>query len=198
MSSATSPMRGMVDRSSDGSLLRLHAVRKAFGPVQALESVDLEVGCGEVHALVGENGAGKSTLMKILSGACHPDDGSIIFNGVPYVARNPADARLAGIAMIYQELTLALHLTVEENITLGIEHSRYGLLSRQTQRVKDVLARMGHEDLDPDIPVAELSINLRQIVEIARALMCDAHLIIMDEPTSSLSAEDKVSLFQTV
>jgi ribose transport system ATP-binding protein len=105
-------------------------VSKRFGPTQALAGVDLELRAGEVHALVGENGAGKSTLMKILSGAVKPDVGSMTLDGQPYAPAGPQDARRQGVAMIYQELTLAPHLSVEANVMLGLEETRFGFLRR--------------------------------------------------------------------
>src|SRR5919199_1892114 len=109
-------------------LLRMEGVRKRFGATVALDGVDLQVSRGEVLALVGENGAGKSTLMKVLSGAHAPDDGQMWLDGQPYAPKNPLDARRAGVAMIYQELSLAPHLSVAENILLGIEPARAGVL----------------------------------------------------------------------
>src|SRR6185437_7778530 len=103
------------------SRLRISGIRKAFGGTQALRSVSLEIAPGEVHALIGENGAGKSTLMKILSGAYQPDAGEIFLNEKPYAPRDPLDARQGGVEMIYQELNLAPHLSVEENLLLGCE-----------------------------------------------------------------------------
>lgn len=187
----------MTQSSSANVLLNLNGIHKSFGAVKALVDVDLEVHEGEVHALIGENGAGKSTLMKVLSCAHRPDAGSMTFSGRSY-AVNPAEARSAGIAMIYQELNLARHLTVADNITLGIETARYGFVLDRRQKVREVLELMGHGDLDMDLPVGVLSVSLQQVVEIARALMSEARLIIMDEPTSSLSAEDTQALFRTI
>jgi ribose transport system ATP-binding protein len=182
----------------DQILLQLHNITKSFGPVKALRGVHLEVNQGEVHALIGENGAGKSTLMKILSGAEKPDAGELIYDGKPYLPANPADARLSGIAMIYQELTLAPHLTVEENVTLGIEQSQFGFAKSRKKAVQEALAILGQPDLDPAIRVDKLSIAKQQLVEIARALVLDTRLVIMDEPTSSLTAADTQALFEVI
>src|SRR5947209_18647625 len=116
-------------------------VRKRFGPTRALDGVTLEVAAGEVHALVGENGAGKSTLMKILSGAERPDAGSMTLSGRDYRPRHPHDARVRGIAMIYQELALAPHLSVEANVMLGLEEHAWGFVRRRSheRRVRDAL-----------------------------------------------------------
>ncbi|MBT8398894.1 MAG: sugar ABC transporter ATP-binding protein, partial [Rhodothermia bacterium] len=179
-------------------LLRLENVHKAFGPVQALRGVDLSVAAGEVHAVIGENGAGKSTLMKILSGVYPPDEGQMFLNSIPHRPASPLDARAAGISMIYQELVLAPHLTVEENITLGIERSKAGWITSRTPQVKRVLQTLGQLDLDPQTPVHDLSIGKKQLVEIARALVADACVVVMDEPTSSLSAEDARALFRVI
>jgi ribose transport system ATP-binding protein len=180
------------------TLLQLNHISKSFGPVKALKEVHLEVEKGEVHALIGENGAGKSTLMKILSGAEKPDSGQILFDGSSYQPENPAHGRLSGIAMIYQELTLAPHLTVEENITLGIEKSRLGFAKSQKAIVQQALGILGQPDLDPATPVNRLSIAKQQLVEIARALVLDTKLVILDEPTSSLTAADTQALFEVI
>ena len=179
-------------------LLRIRGVRKAFGPVKALVGVDMDVNEGEVHGLIGENGAGKSTLMKILSGAHRPDSGEITISGSPYSITDPAQAREAGIAMIYQELTLAPHMSVEENMMLGRESSRCGIIRHQRKKAAEVLKWMGHGQLNPDTPAGRLPISLQQVVEIGRALASDARLIIMDEPTSSLTAEDTQALFRII
>jgi ribose transport system ATP-binding protein len=175
-------------------------VVKRFGPTQALRGVDLELRPGEVHALVGENGAGKSTLMKVLSGAVQPDAGAMTLDGQPYNPKGPHDARRRGVAMIYQELALAPHLTVEANVMLGLEVSRFGLLLRNEhrRRVREALAVLEHSEIHPDSPVADLSTGAQQLVEIARALLVDVRLLVLDEPTSSLTQEDARRLFNLV
>lgn len=182
------------------SRLTMRNVIKRFGATVALDGVHLEVAPGEVHALIGENGAGKSTLMKVLSGALRPDAGEMQLDGRPYRPANPLDARQTGIAMIYQELTLAPHLTVEENVTLGIEQARWGVLQRRPMRarVRAALDELSHPDIHPDVPVRELSVAAQQLVEVARALMTDARIIVMDEPTSSLTGEDTAHLFALI
>lgn len=179
-------------------ILQLQKISKRFGPVTALKEVNLTVEQGTVHALIGENGAGKSTLMKILSGAYFADSGSIQFKDKPYTVRNPASARDAGIAMIYQELTLAPHLSVAENICLGIEDSILGFNHPARDRIRECLTLLGHPQLDINTPVSALSISMRQIVEIARALYSNASVVIMDEPTSSLTAADTKALFEVI
>ncbi len=180
--------------------LRMRGVSKAFGATRALNEVCLEVGAGEVHALIGENGAGKSTLMKILSGAHTPDSGSIELEGLPFAPRNPLHARECGIAMIYQELTLAPHLTVEANIVLGKEPRRLGWLNPQKTRelTRAALSELRHESIRPDAVVGSLTIADQQIVEIARALVGAPKVLIMDEPTSSLSQVDSENLFAVI
>ncbi len=179
-------------------VLCLEGIRKSFGPVHALRGVDLNVRAGEVHALVGENGAGKSTLMKILSGAYQPDAGNMTLYGEPYAPANPLDGRDAGISMIYQELVLAPHLTVEENVTLGAEHARRGWIRPRTREVEQVLRDLGQQGIAPDVRVSDLSIGKKQLVEIARALLFDARIVVMDEPTSSLAADDTQALFEAI
>lgn len=179
----------------------MRGVRKAFGPVQALAGVTLEVRPGEVHALIGENGAGKSTLMKVLSGAHRADDGAMELDGEVYRPSGPIDARDQGVAMIYQELTLAPHLTVLENIWLGREQrGRFGRMQRDQMRpaVEAALARLEHPDIRPETRVADLSTGARQLVEVARALVGEARVLVMDEPTSSLSRRDTERLFEVV
>lgn len=179
-------------------LLTLDNIHKAFGPVQALAGVHLDVEAGEVHGLIGENGAGKSTLMKVLSGVHQPDGGTMTYDGVSYAPGSPLEGRRAGISMIYQELMLAPHLNVEENVTLGLEDTRFGWIQPQSQAVRDVLDGLGQEELDLKAPVQDLSIGKQQVVEIARALLTDARVVVMDEPTSSLSAADTDALFQVI
>ncbi len=178
----------------------MRGITKSFGATQALRDVSLEVRAGEVMALIGENGAGKSTLMKVLSGAHTADAGTMELAGQPYAPRGPHAARLAGVAMIYQELTLAPHLSVEDNIMLGQEETTWGWLrrDRQHQRVRQALALLGHGDLRPETPVGHLSVGAGQLVEIARALVHDAKVIVFDEPTSSLTAADVEHLFQVI
>ena len=181
-------------------LLRMSAISKRFGATHALRDVSLEVAAGEALALIGENGAGKSTLMKVLSGAHTPDSGRMEFCGAPYAPANPHAARLAGVAMIYQELNLAPDLSVEDNIMLGQEQSRWGIVSRNEQRrqVREALDLLGHPDLQPQTEVRQLSVAAQQLVEIARALVARAQVIVFDEPTSSLTQRDVQRLFEVI
>jgi ribose transport system ATP-binding protein len=182
------------------ALLSMRGVTKRFGSSHALDGVDLEVGRGEIHALVGENGAGKSTLMKVLAGAHAPDAGTIELDGAPFAPARPADALRAGIAMIYQELSLAPHLSIEDNLMLGRERARFGVLARGTMRarVREALEQLGHGDLDPRRRVRALGPGGRQLIEVARALIGQARIIVMDEPTSSLAADDTERLFEVM
>ena len=175
-------------------------VRKSFGATCALKTVSLEIAPGEVHALIGENGAGKSTLMKILSGAHLPDAGVIELEGHPFEPANPLHARRSGIAMIYQELMLAPHLSVEENILLGEEPARFGWLNRSRRRelARQALAELHHENIPLDAPANTRTIAEQQIVEIARALIGEPKVLIMDEPTSSLTQVDTENLFTVI
>ena len=178
----------------------MSAIEKHFGGVLALGGVHLEVAPGEVHALVGENGAGKSTLMKVLSGALQPDAGTMEIDGARFAPAGPLEALECGVAMIYQELNLAPHLTVEQNVMLGREQTRRGRLREEVMReqVVETLRFLGREDLDPGTRVSALGPGPRQLVEIARALVGRARILVMDEPTSSLSREDTVHLFDAV
>jgi ribose transport system ATP-binding protein len=170
----------------------MRGVRKSFGATAALAGVDLHVAPGEVLAVVGENGAGKSTLMKVLAGVVRLDAGSMQLDGAAYAPRSPRDARAAGVAMIHQELALAPHLTVADNILLGAEPARWGLLQQRAMRdaARGALAELGRSDIDPAAGVATLSIADRQVVEIARAVAVGCRVLVLDEPTSSLTAED--------
>ncbi|MGD9645103.1 MAG: sugar ABC transporter ATP-binding protein [Pirellulales bacterium] len=181
-------------------LLTMTSIAKRFAATQALADVSLEVQPGEVRALIGENGAGKSTLMKILSGVHRPDSGRMTLAGSPYAPRNPADALNRGVAMIYQELNLAPDLSVEANILLGQERSRWGWLRPREGRaaVRAALDRLSTDEIPLDAKVAKLPIAAQQRVEIARALVGQARVIVFDEPTSSLTEEDTARLFVVI
>lgn len=182
------------------AVLRMEGISKRFGATRALENVALDVRAGEVLALIGENGAGKSTLMKILSGACRADSGRMELAGEPYAPSGPHAALQAGVGMIYQELNLAPQLSVEDNIMLGQEVAIAGVLFRKPQRakVREALVLLGHPDMPLDVPVSKLSVGAQQLVEIARALVQQAKVIVFDEPTSSLTGHDVENLFRVI
>lgn len=181
-------------------MLNLINIHKRFGPTVALEGVNLDLRKGEVHALIGENGAGKSTLMNIIAGALHADQGEMNIDSKPYLPATPLDARRNGIALIHQELSLCPHLTVAENILMGMESSTYGWLDRNdlTTRTNNVLKTFHHADIRADKRVSDLSVAARQIVEICRAIAAEAKIILMDEPTSSLQRDDVAELFALI
>jgi ribose transport system ATP-binding protein len=178
----------------------MRGISKSFGATSALKSVDLQVAPGEVCALVGQNGAGKSTLMSILSGAIQPDDGAMFLDGAPYRPRNPSEARRSGIAMIYQELSLAPDLSVEENIVLGMEPARFGFVRRDEMRhrANAALDQLRHPEIASQRPAAGLSVAEQQLVEIARALASGCRVLVLDEPTSSIPRGDVERLFEII
>lgn len=186
--------------SSSPFLLQMEQISKSFGATRALDTVNFDLKRGEVHALIGENGAGKTTLVKILSGALRPDSGIIRLGGNPFFPLNPLNSRKSGISMIYQELNLAPDLTVEENIMLGREIHKLGFLRKKKtfQEVNRALELIHHSDIPPHLPVKRLSVGVKQIVEISRALVGEAKILIMDEPTSSLTLEDTKRLFEII
>ncbi len=174
------------------ALLRASDVRKAYAGVQALRSASFDLHAGEVHALVGENGAGKSTLIRILSGAAQPDAGTIAIAGEEVVQHSPRAAKARGIACIYQHPALFPELTVAENLAIGVERTgRFGVVDWKArhQRAAQLLARVG-ATIDPEATVAGLSMPQQQLIEIARALGANARILILDEPTASLTEKD--------
>jgi ribose transport system ATP-binding protein len=185
---------------ADTLSLEMRRITKHFGATCALDDVNFGLRKGEVHALLGENGAGKSTLVKIISGAVRPDRGDMHLDGRPYGPTDPLEGLRSGVSTIYQELNLAPHLTVEENIMLGTEVHKAGILRRRNvrKRVRKTLEFLHHPEISLDIPVRRLSVGARQIVEISRAIMDRATILVMDEPTSSLTLEDTQRLFQVI
>jgi ribose transport system ATP-binding protein len=177
----------------------MRGITKRFPGVTALDHVDFELEKGEVHVILGENGAGKSTLIKMLSGAYQPDEGEILFEGEPVRITSATVAQALGISTIYQEFNLVPQLTVAENIFLGRQPRRFGLVDRATMRseARKLLDRIKVR-VDPDAPVSALGVAQRQMVEIAKALSLDARVLIMDEPTASLSGQEVERLFEIV
>jgi ribose transport system ATP-binding protein len=180
-------------------LLRMSGIRKSFSGVEVLRNVDFDIRAGEVHVLAGENGAGKSTLMKILAGVYNDYQGEIRLKGKPVRFASPHHARDHGIAVIHQELSLVDSMTVAENLSLARGKQRSPLARRraQTDEARKALGDMGLA-IDPDRPVEEYPLAIRQLVEIVRALSLNADILIMDEPTSTLSGAEVERLFQTV
>lgn len=178
------------------TLLSMRGIGKSFPGVHALDEVSLELVSGQVHVVVGENGAGKSTLLKILAGAYRADSGKMLLAGEAYQPRDPSDAIAAGISLIYQEDQLLPNLSVMENVLLGRLPRRGPLVDwpAARRRARDLLASLG-VDLRPDASVARLGSAQRQMVEIARALAVQARIIVMDEPTASLSESEIERLF---
>jgi ribose transport system ATP-binding protein len=184
----------------DLSAVRMSRISKSFSGIRVLHGVDFDLRKGEVHALVGGNGAGKSTLMKILQGVYTPDEGQIAVDGRPAEIRSPHDARALGIGMIFQEFSLIPTLTVAQNIFLGQEpRGSGGLIDDRTsvRRTRELFAEM-EEAIDPNARMLDLSTGYWQLTEIAKALAQDARVLIMDEPTSSLTATEAQSLFALV
>ncbi|MFD4653710.1 sugar ABC transporter ATP-binding protein [Streptomyces sp. NPDC058441] len=182
-------------------VVSLRDVGKTYGAVTALDGVDIDILPGEVHCLAGENGAGKSTLIKVLTGAVARDSGTYRVLGQevrPQVT--PAEARTAGVGVVYQELSLMPELTAASNLCMGRFPGRAGWLDRRRQRAlaRDMLERVGLADLDVDTRVSALTTAARQLVEIARVLSQDAKLVIFDEPTTALSAEESEALLSRI
>jgi ribose transport system ATP-binding protein len=185
--------------SDPDELLRIEGIRKTFPGVVALDSVDFDLRRGEVHVLLGENGAGKSTLIKMLSGAYTPDAGRILVGGEEVRIQGAQDSERLGIATIYQEFNLVPDLTVAENIFLGRQPRRLGMIDRKRMEADaaDLLARVG-VNVSPRARVRDLGIARLQMVEIAKALSLDARVLIMDEPTAVLTSEEVEKLFAIV
>ena len=177
-------------------ILRMSGIGKQFPGVHALDSVDLRLLPGEVHALMGENGAGKSTLIKVLTGVHPADAGQIELAGRPVAFASPLAARQGGISTVYQEVNLCTNLSVAENILIGREPRRFGRIDwkRTRSRARELLARL-ELDLDVSAPLSSYSLAIQQMVAIARALDVDAQVLILDEPTSSLDADEVGQLF---
>ena len=183
-------------------ILELKNVSKTFSGVTVLKNIDLEIRKGEVHALLGENGAGKSTLIKIISGYHSMDEGGeLMVQGKKMEIRNPRDSIKAHISTIYQELTLCPHLTVAENIVLDKQDTFKGILQRQkefTQLARKTLDSINNPNINTGWMISDLSIAQRQVVEIAKAVASDAEVILMDEPTASISQKDADALFSII
>jgi ribose transport system ATP-binding protein len=182
------------------AFLRLHAITKRYGGVTALSNVDFACSLGTIHAVVGENGAGKSSLMKLIAGVTRPDEGEIYVEDKPIKFASPSEAAALGIVCIFQELSLLPDLSVADNISIADPPKRFGLIDRRRQRriAEEVLHRVGCGDIHPDERVKDLPLSRQQMVEIAKALIRNPRLIIMDEATSALTARDVEHLYRIV
>ncbi len=178
----------------------MEGVSKRYGGVRALEEARFECVRGRIHAVLGENGAGKSTLIKVMAGVVQPDSGTLRIEGQPVTFRNPAAATEAGIACIFQELSLIPDLTVADNIAITTPPRRLGLIDRRSQRrvAEEALARAGAGDIHPLSPVKDLPLSRRQLVEIAKALSRRPKILILDEATSALTAGDVERIFRVL
>lgn len=180
--------------------IEMRGIDKSFGSNQVLKQAGFTLESGEVHALMGENGAGKSTLMKILTGVYTKDAGTMLVDGKEVNYKNPQEAEKAGIVFIYQELNVMFDLTVEENLFMGKEiHGKFGICDRKAMQKKaqEALNTLG-VNISPKTVMSELSVGQQQMVEICKALMADAKVIIMDEPTAALTQSETVALFKVI
>jgi ribose transport system ATP-binding protein len=185
----------------NGAVLRMSQIEKKFSGVKVLDEVDFELNRGEVHCLLGENGAGKSTLVKILMGVYRKDSGTVLIDGEKVEFRNAEDARSAGIAMVFQELSLVPQLSIAENIFLNAEERGvlgFTINNKAVMKKANELLEHYHMPLDPKDRVEKLGMGFRQMVEIMKALSQDAKILIMDEPTASLTKEEEQNLIQTI
>ncbi|WP_315837521.1 sugar ABC transporter ATP-binding protein [Bradyrhizobium prioriisuperbiae] len=194
------PCAVAVEGCPQAPLVKVEGITKSFGGVLALRGVGLDVRPGEVHALLGENGAGKSTLIKILSGVHAHDGGTIEIAGRPAAFTSPVDSRAAGIAVVYQDLSLVESLSVAANLMLGREPlTRLGFLRKQKLMAEaESFLKQHHIPLDPRATVGSLPFAYRQMTEIAKALLGDVRLLILDEPTSSLTGDEVQILFDAI
>ncbi|MTI45636.1 monosaccharide ABC transporter ATP-binding protein (CUT2 family) [Roseibium hamelinense] len=187
--------------SPQQAFLAVEGLKKHFGGVKALDSVSFSLKQGEVHALVGENGAGKSTLIKILSGVFAYDAGQIHLDGAAYQPASPHDAKISGVQVVHQEFNLLDHLSIAENISIEkLPRTRLGLLDKKelNRRAVTALEAIGLTDIDVRAPIASLGIAHRQLVEIARALQSRSRILILDEPTATLTKRETERLFEIV
>jgi galactofuranose transport system ATP-binding protein len=185
--------------SSSSPLLSMRGIDKRFNGVPALSAASLEVGRGEIHAVIGQNGAGKSTMIKILTGYYSKDAGEILFDGVPFEVDSPKAAQRRGISTIYQEINLVSYRSVTENICLGREQKRLGFLDwgRMHREALEILSRFNIQ-IDVRQPLSGYGTAIQQMVAIARAVSFQAKLVIMDEPTSSLDDQEVAILFGVI
>ena len=181
-------------------LLRMENISKVFSGVKALDNVSLTLEAGEVHSLVGENGAGKSTLIKVMTGAYIRDGGAMFLNGQAVNFRSPEDAQSAGVVAVYQEVNLLMFRTVAENIYLGREPRKFGLINwaKMNRDAKELLDGLGLQQIDPRATLGSLNIALRQMTAIARGVSLGAKILVLDEPTSSLTEREVGILYDVI
>ena len=181
-------------------LLETRGLVKTFGPVRALRDVSFDLRAGEVHGLMGENGAGKSTLIKLLTGLNRPDGGSILLDGRPVSFDSPRAAQAAGVAAVYQEINLIPERSVADNLFLGREPCRFGVLVDRARMNEDAraLLRRYRLDIDPRRTLRTLGLGLQQLISIARVVSLGARAVILDEPTSALSGAEVELLYGVV
>ncbi|TIQ36387.1 MAG: sugar ABC transporter ATP-binding protein [Mesorhizobium sp.] len=181
-------------------LFRMEGISKRYGGVRALEKADLTVTAGSIHAILGENGAGKSTLIKVMAGVVAPDEGTMTLDGREVTFASPAAANQAGIACIFQELSLIPELSVADNIVISDPPKRFGMIDRKAQRriAEEALARAGASDIHPLALIKDLPLSRRQMVEIAKALARKPRILILDEATSALTAADVAKVFDVL
>jgi rhamnose transport system ATP-binding protein len=199
MTGAPNALEGPAGKGAN-TVLELVEITKSYAGVRALRGASLALRKGEVHALVGENGAGKSTLIKVVTGAIEPDSGEMLLDGEPVTHNSPRRARSLGIAAIYQQPALFPDLTVAENLALGVERThpwRRLDWAERRRRARHLLAEVGAR-IDPDREAGELSMPEQQLAEIARALGASARVLVLDEPTASLSEDDTQNLFRVI
>jgi ribose transport system ATP-binding protein len=184
------PDSGYDQTSTPSAVLRLSGIAKRYGGVVALQDVDFSARANSIHAVLGENGAGKSTLIKIVAGVVHPDAGTMMIDQRTVRLSSPGDAVRAGVVSVFQELSLVPDLTVAENICIAPAPGRFGFIDKRAQRrrAEELLARVGCEDVNPRLPVRELPLSRRQLVELAKALGRRPRILILDEATSALTA----------
>ena len=175
----------------------MHGVSKRYGGVRALQDAELTIEGGRIHAILGENGAGKSTLIKVIAGVVTPDEGRMLLDGEPVTFASPTEANAAGIACIFQELSLIPDLSVADNIAISNPPTRFGLIDRRAQRrlAEEALARAGADNIHPQARVKDLPLSRRQMVEIAKALARKPRILILDEATSALTAADVTKIY---
>src|SRR4028119_1612932 len=180
-------------------LLRMQNIRKVFSGVVALDDVNFTLERGEVHSLVGENGAGKSTLIKVMTGAYNRDGGEVFLEGKPVNFRTPEEAQLAGVVAVYQEVNLLMYRTVAENIFLGREPRRFGLIdwTKMNNAAGEILQNLGLQ-IDPKAVLGSLNIASRQMIAIARGVSLGAKILVLDEPTSSLTEREVGLLYDVI